>query len=176
MRQIAEVECLHLGARPGSSAKELQAGRDARIEREATDVHRLGHLWPADALDQLVQDLLERNPVEGVLRLVAGHPRSLPQKATARVSQKRIDALAAAAKRTRSSLNHRRSREQRAEPHAERGDSIAVLLTARELARGRRWPATGSRTSSPRKAVSSNGWRIIRQCELGRRSAQARWR
>src|SRR3954470_18918966 len=66
-----EVEALDLLARPRRAPEELQARGDARIRREAADAHLLAELWPTVVRHQLVENLLERDPVERVVRLGA---------------------------------------------------------------------------------------------------------
>ena len=67
-----QIQRLHLLPRPRRATEELEARRDARLAREAGDAHTPRHGGPADVLDELGEQPLQREPVQRVALLARG--------------------------------------------------------------------------------------------------------
>ena len=58
---------LHLGSGPRCFAEEFQAGFDAGVMGETSDLYFLAHLFPAIVLYQLLKHRLKRDVVQGIV-------------------------------------------------------------------------------------------------------------
>lgn len=63
------VQGLNLSACPGGAAQKFEAGFHTRLTFKAVDIHRLGHFLPAHAGDQLIEQGLEGDAVQGIIDL-----------------------------------------------------------------------------------------------------------
>lgn len=68
-----DVQRFHAFPRPGGPTQKFQAGRNAGIMRETADIDLFTQHGPAIERHQLVQQALERNPVERVFGLSRVH-------------------------------------------------------------------------------------------------------
>ena len=65
----AQIQRLHLVARPLGFAEEFEAGFNARLPVEEADINPPTQLVPAIMVEQLVQQLFERNSVQWIIGL-----------------------------------------------------------------------------------------------------------
>lgn len=69
LRDEIHVQGLNLSACPGGAAQKLEAGFHTRLTFKAVDIHRLGHFLPAHAGDQLIEQGLKSDAVQGIVVL-----------------------------------------------------------------------------------------------------------
>lgn len=70
---VREVETLNLASRPFGFAQKSQARLHARVNAETANVDLLSEAFPAVPKNQILNDVLQRNAVQGVLGLVISH-------------------------------------------------------------------------------------------------------
>ncbi len=64
-----KIHLFHLGSGPRCFAEEFQAGFDAGLLGETSDIDYLSHLLPAIALYQLLKHRLQCDVVQGIIGL-----------------------------------------------------------------------------------------------------------
>ena len=71
--QHIEIEHLHALSCPRRPAEKFQARCDARVVVEAADIDPVTQALPAIEIDQLVQQLFQRHPMQGIVFLRIVH-------------------------------------------------------------------------------------------------------